>query len=134
MGKNKVWWGFVLLLLSASALSAGEADIKIPDLSTISFSVFGRSLSGLSILWSGLLVCVIGVVFGLVQYKQTKALPVHKSMGDVSNIIWETCKTYLMQQGRFLVVLWVVIAICMGYYFLGLQGASIGNVFVILIC
>src|SRR5260221_13088485 len=115
MGKNKVWWAVTLLLLSATGLSAGDADIQIPDLSAVNFPVFGRSLPGLTILWVGLLVCVIGVIFGLIQYKQTKALPVHKRMGDVSNIIWETCKTYLMQQGRFLVVLWILIAICMGY-------------------
>src|SRR4051812_6628660 len=134
MGKNKVWWGLILLLLSATGVSAAEADINIPDLSKVDFPVLGKTLSGLAILWTGLGVCVIGVIFGLIQYKQTKTLPVHKSMGDVSNIIWETCKTYLMQQGRFLVILWVVIAICMAYYFLGLQHASIGNVLVILIC
>src|SRR3954463_10973501 len=99
MGKNKVWWGLILLLLSASGLSAAEADINIPDLSAVNFPVFGKALSGLAILWVGLAVCVLGVIFGLIQYKQTKALPVHKRMGDVSNIIWETCKTYLMQQG-----------------------------------
>ena len=134
MGKNKVWWGLILLLLSASGLSAAEADINIPDLSTVDFPVFGKSLSGLAILWTGLGVCALGVIFGLIQYTQTKALPVHKRMGDVSNIIWETCKTYLLQQGRFLVVLWVLIAICMGYYFLGLRGATFGSVVVILIC
>src|SRR6185503_1003141 len=52
-----------------------------------------------------------------VQYKQTKALPVHESMGNVSNIIWETCKTYLFTQGKFLAILWMLIAACMVYYF-----------------
>jgi K(+)-stimulated pyrophosphate-energized sodium pump len=134
MGKNKVVWGLLLFLLSASALSASEANIKIPPLGDVRFNVFGRELSGLAILWGGLLICVIGIVFGLVQYTQTKALPVHKRMSDVSNIIWETCKTYLMQQGRFLVGLWVLIAACMSYYFLGLQRDSFGNVLVILLC
>src|SRR2546423_187987 len=110
MGKYKVWVGLTLLLLSASGLSAADADIKIPDLSKVDYPVLGKSLSGLAILWAGLGVCVLGAIFGLIQYKQTKALPVHKAMGDVSNIIWETCKTYLMQQGRFLVILWVLIA------------------------
>jgi K(+)-stimulated pyrophosphate-energized sodium pump len=66
------------------------------------------------------------------QYKQTRALPVHKSMGDVSNIIWETCKTYLFQQGKFLAALWILIAVCMIYYFKGLQDKPLGAVLVIL--
>src|SRR5881394_1484059 len=134
MGKNKVWWSSVLLICSAVAASAGEADIHIPDLSKVSF--FNGSLSGHAILWTGLVICAVGVIFGLVQYTQTKSLPVHKRMGDVSNIIWETCKTYLAQQGRFLVILWVLIAFCMGYYFLGLQepATPVGNVVVILLC
>jgi K(+)-stimulated pyrophosphate-energized sodium pump len=134
MGKNKVVWGLLLFLLSASALSASEANINIPPLGEVRFNLFGREISGLAILWGGLLICVIGIAFGLVQYTQTKALPVHKRMSDVSNIIWETCKTYLMQQGRFLVGLWVLIAACMSYYFLGLQHDSFGNVLVILLC
>ena len=132
MGKNKVWWAIILFLLSASGLSASEADINLPDLSAVTFPVFGKTLSGYTILWVGLLVCLIGVVFGLIQYKQTKGLPVHKSMADVSNTIWETCKTYLFTQGRFLAILWVLIAICMIYYFKVLQGNPMGNVLVIL--
>src|SRR3954471_2363877 len=134
MGKNKVVWGSLLLLLSASALSASEANINIPPLRDVHFNVFGRELAGMTILWLGLVICLFGVVFGLLQYTQTKALPVHKRMGDVSNIIWETCKTYLMQQGRFLIALWVLIAACMSYYFLGLQHDSFGNVLIILLC
>ena len=120
----------VLLLLftfGASSVFAGEADIHLPDLSVVKFG----NLPGMYILYAGLLVCVIGTVFGLLQYQQTKNLPVHASMSAVSNIIWETCKTYLLQQGRFLVALWVLIAACMGYYFLGLQGNPIGHVLVI---
>src|SRR5262245_21581888 len=109
MGKNKVWWwSCVVFLLSATAIFAGEADIQIPDLEKASF--FNGALSGKAILMAGLVICAIGAIFGLVQYTQTKALDVHKRMGDVSNIIWETCKTYLMQQGRFLVILWILIA------------------------
>src|SRR4029077_4856262 len=85
-------------------------------------------------MYAGLLICLVGAVFGLVQYKQTKALPVHKSMADVSNTIWETCKTYLFTQGKFLAILWVLIAICMVYYFKVLQGNPLGNVLVILLC
>src|SRR5205807_9731669 len=70
----------------------------------------------------------------LVQYKQTKALPVHESMARVSNTIWETCKTYLFTQGKFLMILWLLIAACMVYYFLGLQHEAFGKVILILLC
>ena len=67
------------------------------------FRFLGGNLGGLTILYTGLVICVLGALFGFFQHKQTVALPVHKAMSDVSNIIWETCKTYLMQQGKFLV-------------------------------
>lgn len=127
-------WGLLLLALSTTSAFAGEADIKIPDLSSVRFGVFGRWISGMSILYIGLVICVLGVIFGLLQYQQTVRLPVHERMRNVSNIIWETCKTYLMQQGKFLAILWVLIAICMCYYFLALSHAPVGNVFVILLC
>src|SRR5581483_4672303 len=94
-----------------SALRASEADIKIPDLHTVRF--LGDSLTGMTILMIGLVVCALGVIYGWMQYVQTRNLPVHASMGTVSQIIWETCKTYLFQQGKFLAALWVLIAICM---------------------
>jgi len=119
-----------MLLLSTSSLWAGEADIKIPPLNKVQFG----GLSGMTILYAGLFICLLGTAFGLVQYKQTKALPVHPRMSDVSNIIWETCKTYLAQQGKFLMVLWVLIACCMGYYFLGLQHNSVPSLLLILFC
>src|SRR5262245_1528418 len=103
------------LAASAAPALASESDIKIPDLKSVSF--FNGALSGNAILMIGLAVCALGVIYGWMQYVQTRNLAVHKSMGDVSQIIWETCKTYLFQQGKFLAVLWVLIAICMGYYF-----------------
>ena len=78
-------------------------------------------------MYCGIVVCAIGAAFGLVQYKQTKALPVHVSMGNVSNTIWETCKTYLFTQGKFLAILWVLIACCMVYYFIGLPWNDAAN-------
>ena len=65
----------------------------------------GGALTGMNVLMLGLVVCSLGVVYGWMQYLQTKNLPVHPSMSDVSQIIWETCKTYLWQQGKFLAVL-----------------------------
>ena len=130
-------WRWLLLPMSAcSATNAfgGEADIKIPDLGQVSFPMFGGNISGLALMYAGLLVCAIGAIFGLVQYQQTKALPVHKTMRSVSNVIWETCKTYLQQQGKFLIVLWVLIAACMVYYFLFLQHVPFGSLTLILFC
>ena len=86
----------------------------------------------MTILYAGLVICLLGAAFGWVQYLQTRALPVHPRMGDVSNIIWETCKTYLFTQGKFLVGLWVLIAVCMSYYFMVLQHNTLFHVIVIL--
>ncbi len=124
---------FPVLLCAAPAL-AGEADIVLPDLSNVSFNVAGAALNGIHIMYFGLVVCVLGLIFALVQSNQTKNLPAHSSMLNVSDIIWETCKSYLAQQGKFLVILWVLIAICMTYYFGGLQHASFSNIVIILFC
>jgi len=119
------------LLLSAPALlRAGEADLRIPDLGATSF--LGGALGGHQILWLGLVVCALATAYGWWQYLQTRALPVHRSMAAVSEIIWGTCKTYLWQQGRFLAALWVLIAACMIYYFGALEQKSAGDVAVIL--
>jgi K(+)-stimulated pyrophosphate-energized sodium pump len=117
----------------APGVFAGEADIKIPDLTGVKFDGLG-GVSGATLMYLGLGVCLIGAIFGLVQYFQTKALPVHESMAQVSETIWETCKTYLFTQGKFLAILWVLIAACMLYYFLGLQHEAVGNVVLILLC
>jgi K(+)-stimulated pyrophosphate-energized sodium pump len=111
----------------------GEADIKIPDLTQVRFEGLG-GVSGTTLMYMGLVVCLVGAIFGLVQYFQTKSLPVHESMARVSEAIWETCKTYLSTQGKFLSGLWLLIAACMVYYFLGLQHQPIGHVGLILLC
>ena len=117
MARINSWIRAVLFItftfLASGTLLAGEADIKIPPLDQVKFG----GISGLAILNLGLVICLLGVVFGWMIYLQTKKLPVHPRMASVSNIIWETCKTYLFTQGRFLVVLWILIAACMVYYF-----------------
>ena len=120
-----------IALALTPVLNASEADIKIPDLRTVSF--FGGSVTGMNVLIIGLVVCMLGLVYGWMQYLQTKNLQVHKSMADVSQIIWETCKTYLWQQGKFLAVLWLLIAACMIYYFGVLSHNSAGHVVIILL-
>ncbi|HEX7469900.1 MAG TPA: sodium-translocating pyrophosphatase [Verrucomicrobiae bacterium] len=132
--KNLKFW-LVLLIATigmAAGASAGEADIHIPDLTQVRFEGLG-GVSGEMLMYIGIGICAIGAIFGLVQYKQTKALPVHESMANVSHTIWETCKTYLFTQGKFLAILWVLIAACMIYYFKVLQGNTVGHVVVILL-
>jgi K(+)-stimulated pyrophosphate-energized sodium pump len=133
LGRLGSWLAMAAILLAGTAiLSASEADIKIPDLSTVKFDGLG-GISGSMLMYLGILMCAIGSVFGLMQYVQTKALPVHDSMAKVSNSIWETCKTYLFTQGKFLAILWFLIACCMVYYFGVLQHNSVGHIIVILL-
>ena len=119
-------------VMTATASRAGEADLVIPDLSAVKFPTLG-GLGGAALMNWGLVVCLIGAVFGLVQYQQTRALPVHESMARVSATIWETCKTYLFTQGRFLALLWLLIAAAMYCYFQILQGKPLGEVVIILL-
>src|SRR5580692_12173587 len=133
MGLNKRFFGGAILLatiFSATNAFAGDADIQLPSLQDVSF--YKGDVTSHAVLYLGLFICAVGAAFGLLQYKQTRALPVHKSMGAVSNIIWETCKTYLWQQGKFLAALWILIAFCMIYYFKCLQEKDFGSVAVIL--
>ena len=135
MRNNKYWFWIVVLfitLLASTGVYASESDIVIPDLTTVHFNGLG-GVSGVTLMYLGLVICLIGAVFGLVQYKQTKALPVHESMAKVSNTIWETCKTYLFTQGKFLAILWLLIAACMVYYFMGLQKKPIMDVVIVLL-
>src|SRR5712672_2350134 len=136
MRNNKRWVWLVLVTLAifwVNGLYASEADIKIPALDAVKFNGLG-GITGAQLMDLGLVICLVDAAFGLVQYKQTRALPVHESMASVSNTIWETCKTYLFTQGRFLAILWVLIAACMVYYFKVLQENTMGHVIVILLC
>jgi len=91
----------------------GEANLVVPDLSTVSF----MGINGHSLLMWGLLFCIGGMLFGLAIYVQLKNLPVHRTMREISELIYETCKTYLVTQGKFIVLLWVFIAIIISIYF-----------------
>jgi K(+)-stimulated pyrophosphate-energized sodium pump len=91
----------------------GEANLVLPDLSTVSF--FG--MNGHALLMIGLLFCVGGLLFGLTIFVQLKNAPVHRSMLEISELIYETCKTYLITQGKFIMLLWVFIAVIISMYF-----------------
>ncbi|HQR08434.1 MAG TPA: sodium-translocating pyrophosphatase [Gemmatales bacterium] len=113
--KNPLRWMVSLLALFtlASPSFAGEADLVIPPLDSVKF----MGIDGKTLLYSGLVVSAIGLAFGLWIYSQLKNMAVHQSMKDVSELIYETCKTYLLTQGKFLAILWVFIAVVCGYYF-----------------
>jgi len=136
MLKQKAWKPMGALILALATLSttafAGEADIKIPDLTHVTFDGLG-GISGLTLMYLGIAICAIGAAFGLVQYTTTKALQVHSSMASVSHMIWETCKTYLFTQGKFLAILWVLIGGCMVYYFGVLSHNTVAHVIIILL-
>ncbi len=113
-----------LALLSAAALRAqepggaapspaGEANLKLPDLSQVSF----LGIDGHTLLLFGIGFCVLGLIFGLIIYTRLKNLPVHRAMREISELIWETCKTYLITQGKFLFLLWIFIAAIILLYF-----------------
>ena len=103
-------------LVAPARVFASELDLQIPVLDT-SYQLFGNPVSGVALLLAGLGVCVLGMLFGLVMFNQVKGMPAHRSMLDVSNIIYETCKAYLLQQGRLLMVLEIFIGACIVYYF-----------------
>jgi len=108
--------------LAAFPVMASEADLKIPQLSA----------DQNNLLLLGFLVCFGGLGFGLYQFMKVKKLKAHQSMLDVSHIIFETCKTYLIQQGKFLLILFAFIAACIAFYFGYLQEMGVGGVFLIL--
>ena len=101
---------------------AGEANLVVPKIEGENFNL----------LVIGIVVSVLGMIWGLVAYNQVKKIQTHKSMAEIGNTIFETCKTYLIQQGKFLVVLEVLIAICIAFYFGFLQEMPFNNVLIIL--
>ncbi len=104
------------ILSSGNLAYAGEADLKLPNLD-VPFNIFGSTVSGTSILTYGFVIIALGMVFGLREFARIKAMPVHSSMLEVSTLIYETCKTYLLQQAKYLVVLEMLIGACIVYYF-----------------
>ncbi|HXZ84151.1 MAG TPA: sodium/proton-translocating pyrophosphatase, partial [Myxococcota bacterium] len=103
------------ILAGADPASASEASLKLPSFSEPLF--FGGSSSGASILIWGLVVTALGIGFGLLQYVQLRNLPVHKSMLEISELIYATCQQYLITQGRFIAILWVFIGAVIVMYF-----------------
>ena len=108
------------LLLGISPAFAGDADLVVPSIKTLSPDSF-------NLLVLGMIISVVGLIFGFIEFLRIKKLDVHSAMAEVGNTIFETCKTYLVQQGKFLIVLEVLIGLCIAFYFgylqhMGLQG------------
>jgi K(+)-stimulated pyrophosphate-energized sodium pump len=117
-----------LALPAAAAPVTGEADLKVPDLHQVTF----LGINGHALLMWGLLFCFAGLAFGLVIYRRLERLPVHQSMREVSELIWETCKTYLTNQGKFLLLLETFIAAIILIYFGVLLHFGLPRVLIIL--
>ncbi len=126
-----IFWSLAALLLTAATARASEADLAIPDLHEGHF--FNGAVSAWNLLFWG--ACVIAGTLGISLYQlvQIHKQPAHKSMLNVANTIFQTCKTYLIQQGKFLVMLFVLIACAMTYYFMALQGETAQTVLLILL-
>jgi len=106
------------LLLAAAVFGqgeepGGEANLRLPDLSSVSF----LGMDGHKLLLFGIGICALGLVFGMTIFVRLKGLPVHRAMREISELIYETCKTYLITQGKFLLLLWVFIAVIIVLYF-----------------
>ena len=114
---------------AAAPAGGGEANLILPDLSTVDF----MGINGRTLLMSGLLVCGLGLLFGLVSFTQLKNMPVHASMLEVSELIYETCKTYLVTQGKFILILEIFIGVIMVFYFGVLERLAPFRVVIILL-
>ena len=136
------WFLSLLFLLSALGLSAfpafaapahvSEANLVLPKLSDGSLATFLGGVTGWTLLSYGLLICIGGLIFGAVIYGQIRRLPVHRSMAEVSELIYETCKTYMITQGKFLLILEAFIAVIMVAYFGWVQHMNLAEVVLIL--
>jgi K(+)-stimulated pyrophosphate-energized sodium pump len=97
----------------AAEAAGGEAALKLPDVSQVAF----LGTNGHKLLLIGMLFCIFGLLFGLFIYRRLKGLPVHRAMREISELIYETCKTYLVTQGKFLLLLWIFVAAVIVLYF-----------------
>jgi K(+)-stimulated pyrophosphate-energized sodium pump len=119
IGKGLAVGATLLLAGAATALAkppqeaGGEANLRLPDFTQVQF----LGVDGHRLLLFGILFCIFGLIFGLTIYSRLKNLPAHPSMKEMSQLIWETCKTYLINQGKFLLLLWIFIAIIIFVYF-----------------
>src|SRR6266481_3225029 len=110
--------------------ATGEANLKLPDMNSVKFL---NGISGSTLLEIGLIFCALGGLFGLIIYMQLKNAPVHRSMREISELIYETCKTYLVTQGKFILILEAFIAVVIILYFGILEHLLVNRVIIILL-
>lgn len=122
---------FVCVLLLPNLLYASEASLILPEL-TSQYTLFGVAIMGKQLMFYGVAICLLGMMFGLMEYLNVKKLPAHTSMLEVSHTIYETCKTYLLKQGKLLIVLELLIGSCIFVYFFFLQKLPLARVLMIL--
>ena len=122
---------FMAAAAGISQAQASEIDLNIPSLD-VGYNIFGLSMTGSEILMYGLGICILGMLFGLYEFFKIKKIPAHESMLNVSHTIYETCKTYMKQQSKLLVVLELFIAACIFYYFYYLNATPMPKVLTIL--
>ncbi len=118
------------LAQSQSETAGGEASLKLPDLSKVDFLPW--HINGHNLLLIGIVFCILGLLFGMTIYMRLKNLPVHRAMREISELIYETCKTYLITQGKFILFLWAFIAVIILLYFGVLQHMEAFRVLIIL--
>jgi Na+/H+-translocating membrane pyrophosphatase len=132
----RVWSHLLIVALvscSLSSLQASEADLKIPDLHEGTFTIAGQTITAWNLLFYGSFVIAGTLGISLYLRNQIRVLPAHKSMLDIAEIIFQTCKEYLLQQGRFLLMLFLIVGSAMTYYFMGLQHKSLDTVLLVLL-
>jgi K(+)-stimulated pyrophosphate-energized sodium pump len=132
MATRLILGSVVCWLLGSSAALASEANLAIPDLHKGTFTIAGQTISAWNLLFGGAWVILGTLGISLYLLRQIKNLPAHESMLNIAEIIFQTCKTYLIQQGKFLAMLFAIIASAMTYYFLALQGESLKNTLLVL--
>jgi len=133
MQKMRALMGFIgSFFAGLPVYASGDINLKMPDLS-VTFDVFGTPIAGTTMLLWGFVVVAGGILFGLFEYVKIKKLPAHKSMLEVSSLIYETCKTYMIQQGKMLVVLQLLVGALMFYYFYSLRDLEMWSTVLILI-
>src|SRR5262245_34406789 len=122
----------LILLFTATNTFASEADLAIPDLHAGHFTIWGSQISAWNLLFGGAVIIAITLSISLYLRYQIHKLPAHKSMLNVAEVIFQTCKTYLIQQGKFLLMLFAIMACAMTYYFIGLPDEKAGTAALVL--
>lgn len=121
----------LVMLAAMQGAAASEIDLNVPMLN-VDYNLFGFATTGAQILTYGLGICVLGLIFGLYEFIKIKKMPAHESMLKISNLIYETCKTYMKQQAKLLFVLELFIAVCIFYYFFYLNHTPLPKVLTVL--